>query len=174
MRLLTKLQVIFNLIETCRVCGMPVDFLFTRGQQIKVASQIYRYARRLDFCVPMRSNYTYHVEKFEGATVIEPARGFYLEPVATLDFSSLYPSIMVAHNLCYTTLIPQDQIKKWRKKKKNLKITETPTGEFFVDAEVRKGILPRILEDVVSARKQVQEILSTCTDPFEAMVLEAR
>lgn len=106
MRLLSKLQVIFNLIETCRVCGMPVDFLFTRGQQIKVASQIYRYARRLDFCVPMRSNYTYHVEKFEGATVIEPARGFYLEPVATLDFSSLYPSIMVAHNLCYTTLIP--------------------------------------------------------------------
>ena len=44
-------------------------------------------------------------EKFEGATVIEPERGYYTHPIATLDFASLYPSIMMAHNLCYTTLI---------------------------------------------------------------------
>lgn len=42
-------------------------------------------------------------EGYEGATVIEPARGFYNQPIATLDFASLYPSIMIAHNLCYTT-----------------------------------------------------------------------
>lgn len=44
-------------------------------------------------------------EQFEGATVIEPKKGYYADPVATLDFSSLYPSIMMAHNLCYTTLL---------------------------------------------------------------------
>ena len=44
-------------------------------------------------------------ENFEGATVIEPKRGYYADPIATLDFSSLYPSIMMAHNLCYTTLL---------------------------------------------------------------------
>ena len=44
--------------------------------------------------------------KYEGAIVIDPVRGFYIEPVATLDFASLYPSIMMAHNLCYSTLIP--------------------------------------------------------------------
>ena len=44
-------------------------------------------------------------EQYEGATVIEPMRGYYTDPIATLDFSSLYPSIMIAHNLCYTTLI---------------------------------------------------------------------
>lgn len=42
-------------------------------------------------------------EGYEGATVIEPIRGFYNQPIATLDFASLYPSIMIAHNLCYTT-----------------------------------------------------------------------
>lgn len=46
-------------------------------------------------------------DQFEGATVIEPIRGYYTEPIATLDFSSLYPSIMIAHNLCYTTLLKQ-------------------------------------------------------------------
>ena len=44
-------------------------------------------------------------DQFEGATVIEPKRGYYDKPIATLDFSSLYPSIMMAHNLCYTTLL---------------------------------------------------------------------
>lgn len=44
-------------------------------------------------------------ETYEGATVIDPVRGFYNIPIATLDFASLYPSIMIAHNLCYTTLV---------------------------------------------------------------------
>lgn len=30
---------------------------------------------------------------------------YYDVPITTLDFSSLYPSIMMAHNLCYTTLL---------------------------------------------------------------------
>jgi len=42
---------------------------------------------------------------YEGATVIEPKRGFHNCPVTTLDFASLYPSIMMAHNLCYSTLL---------------------------------------------------------------------
>ena len=50
-------------------------------------------------------------EKFEGAIVIDPKRGFYEEPIATLDFASLYPSIMMAHNLCYTSLVPPHKAK---------------------------------------------------------------
>lgn len=34
--------------------------------------------------------------------------GYYRQPVATLDFASLYPSIMMAHNLCYSTLLPRE------------------------------------------------------------------
>jgi DNA polymerase delta subunit 1 len=49
-------------------------------------------------------------EQYEGATVIEPRKGYYDVPIATLDFSSLYPSIMMAHNLCYTTLVDKGQI----------------------------------------------------------------
>ena len=51
-------------------------------------------------------------EQYEGATVIEPLKGYYDVPIATLDFSSLYPSIMMAHNLCYTTLLDSDTIKR--------------------------------------------------------------
>jgi DNA polymerase delta subunit 1 len=49
--------------------------------------------------------------QYEGATVIEPNKGYYDVPIATLDFASLYPSIMMAHNLCYTTLLDDTMIK---------------------------------------------------------------
>ena len=50
--------------------------------------------------------------KYEGAVVIQPTKGFYKDPVATLDFASLYPSIMIAHNLCYSTLVPLERVKE--------------------------------------------------------------
>ena len=50
---------------------------------------------------------------FKGATVIEPKRGYYKKPIATLDFSSLYPSIMMAHNLCYTSLLSVSDLFAW-------------------------------------------------------------
>jgi len=42
---------------------------------------------------------------------VHPLR-YYDTPIATLDFSSLYPSIMMAHNLCYTTLLNESAIKR--------------------------------------------------------------
>jgi len=51
-------------------------------------------------------------DQYEGATVIEPTKGYYDVPIATLDFSSLYPSIMMAHNLCYTTLLDKVTIER--------------------------------------------------------------
>lgn len=47
--------------------------------------------------------------------MLEPQAGYYDKPVATLDFASLYPSIMMAHNLCYTTLVPKGQEKMFPK-----------------------------------------------------------
>jgi len=96
---------LFNQTEMARVTGVPISFLFTRGQQIKVASQLYRKARKHDLLIPVERKGN-DGTKYEGAVVIEPTRGFYSDPVATLDFASLYPSIMMAHNLCYSTLVP--------------------------------------------------------------------
>ena len=87
-------------------------------------------------------------DNFEGATVIEPKRGYYDKPIATLDFSSLYPSIMMAHNLCYTTLLQNGKSVSQH----NLNDTDyirTPSGNLFVKSNVRKGLLPEILESLI-------------------------
>lgn len=109
-------------------------------------------------------------DDYEGATVIEPVRGYYSQPIATLDFSSLYPSIMMAHNLCYTTLLhPRD-----KDKLKEDEYIKTPAGNYFVKATVRKGLLPDILEALLAARKKAKKDLAVETDPLRQKVLDGR
>ena len=90
-------------------------------------------------------------DMYEGATVIEPEKGYYNVPITTLDFSSLYPSIMQAHNLCYTTLL---QRAADRAKLSPNQFIKTPSGNYFVKSSLHKGILPEILENLLSARKK--------------------
>jgi DNA polymerase delta subunit 1 len=119
--------------------------------------------------IPVERNKT-NEGQYEGAVVIEPTRGYYKDPVATLDFASLYPSIMMAHNLCYSSLVPKH-------KKGNFDpedITETPNGDIFVKAHKKKGILPLILEELLGARKRAKNEFAKATDPFEKAVLDGR
>ena len=101
-RLVDKLMCVINYIEMARVTGVNFNYLLTRGQQIKVVSQLFRKAATQDLLIPAME-VEGSDEQYEGAIVIEPEKGFYQVPIATLDFTSLYPSIMMAHNLCYST-----------------------------------------------------------------------
>lgn len=164
---------LFNLTEMARVTGVPISFLFSRGQQIKVASQLYRKAKTLDMVIPVR-RVENTGDKYEGATVIDPDRGYYKDPIATLDFASLYPSIMMAHNLCYTTLVPNAiEAKKYS----DDEISKTPNGDYFIKSSKKKGILPQILEELISARKKAKrelKVAKDANDEFKAAVLDGR
>jgi DNA polymerase delta subunit 1 len=171
LRLLDKLMCVINYMEMARVTGVPLSYLQTRGQQIKVVSQLLRKAMEQDLLLPTHQSQASD-ENYEGATVIEPIRGYYDVPIATLDFSSLYPSIMMAHNLCYTSLLQPGAIQK-------LGLTaeqyiKTPSGNHFVKASVRPGLLPEILTDLLSARKKAKADLKQETDPFKRGVLDGR
>ncbi|CAM9020652.1 unnamed protein product [Wickerhamomyces anomalus] len=159
--------------EMARVTGVPFSFLLTRGQQIKVISQLFRKCLEVDLVVPNLQQSGSSDVQYEGATVIEPHRGYYDVPIATLDFSSLYPSIMMAHNLCYTTLLNKPTIERLSLKKDE-DYTVTPSGDFFVKSTQRKGILPIILEELLSARKKAKADLKKETDPFKRDVLNGR
>ncbi|KIJ65720.1 hypothetical protein HYDPIDRAFT_39637 [Hydnomerulius pinastri MD-312] len=171
-RLLDKLMCFVNYIEMARVTGVPFNFLLSRGQSIKVLSQLFRKANEEGYVVPtLKGEGT--DEQYEGATVIEPKKGYYDSPIATLDFSSLYPSIMMAHNLCYTTLLDKATIDRLELVK-DVDYIQTPNNDFFATKGKRKGLLPTVLEDLISARKRAKADLKKETDPFKRAVLDGR
>jgi len=169
-RLMQKLLFVINNVEMARVTGVPMSFLVTRGQGIKVQSQLYRKARTQDIIIPYRKG---EVDgSFQGATVLEPVTGFYETPITTLDFASLYPSIMMAHNLCYSTLTNPKHAKSLGLKDDD--ITRTPEGSYFVKSRVRKGLLPEILNDLLSQRKIAKRDMKAAKDPFLKAVFNGR
>ena len=102
--LFEKLNIWVSLVELSNVVSVPIMDLFTRGQQIRCQSQIYRLSSLKGYVITKdqekHSNYT-------GGSVYEPVPGLY-ENVICLDFASLYPSIMRAYNICFTTLVPPE------------------------------------------------------------------
>lgn len=172
LRLMDKLTCLANYTEMARVTGVPFNYLLARGQQVKFISQLFRKALEQNLVIPNLRNESTD-EQYEGATVIEPTRGYYDVPVATLDFASLYPSIIQAHNLCYTTLLNKNLVEKLNYQKEEDYIV-TPNGDLFCTAKVRKGLLSQILEELLTARKKAKRELAVETDPFKKAVLNGR
>jgi DNA polymerase delta subunit 1 len=157
-----KLMCFINYTEMARVTGVPFNFLLSRGQSIKVLSQLFRKAMDDGYVIPTLKSEGSGVllipvfpsdivvlgsdEQYEGATVIEPHRGYYDVPIATLDFSSLYPSIMMAHNLCYTTLLDKYTIERLNLQK-DIDYIQTPNNGASYDvpsARHRLRVLSKI------------------------------
>ena len=108
-KLMKKLCTLLNLVEMAKATWVPVSFLVERGQQIKVFSQLTKKARELGYMVPTIKYGSLPEEQYEGATVLEAQKGAYYTPITALDFEALYPSIMMAHNLCYSTYVMDER-----------------------------------------------------------------
>ena len=149
-----------------------MSFLISRGQQIKVFSMILRKCLSVNLLVPtLRKGFVGGDDAgYEGATVLDPIKAYYEEPIATLDFASLYPSIMQAYNLCYSTLVSPIDVKKLNPNQ----YQKTENGNIFVTSETKKGILPIILEELLSARKRAKKDMKNAKTEFEKAVQNGR
>ena len=197
-KLCNKLMIVLQLFEMAKVTGVTLLTLTKSGQQVRMISLLARYTKQHDLLIPVRTNKgeatrmadSSEEEGLEGATVLEPLKGFYdkNDPIATLDFNSLYPSIMIAHNLCYSTLInPRNfdvnQFNADHKTKfasfeelvaDSEYVTKTPQNCYFVKPAVQKGLLPDILRELLAARKKAKKDMKAATDPITVKVLNGR
>ncbi len=110
--LMNHLHTWVALSEMSKVCNVSMFTLYTQGQQIKLYSQVYKYCLKENIVVDSDGYEAKSNERYRGAHVIEPVPGFY-KRVVPLDFSSLYPSLIIAYNICYSTITdettPDDQ-----------------------------------------------------------------
>ena len=152
LRLIAARDYFANLAEMARETRVPINALLTRGQTIKVRTLLVYYAAEHAVALPAQG-LPPNRDGYQGATVLDPVVGLHTRPVATLDFASLYPSIMRAHNLSHDTwvadpaahgLAPGD-------------VEHFPeTNAYFVRAHVRRGLLPTILDNTIAARAAVR------------------
>ena len=156
---------IFRFVEEARVCNVPIQWLLTKGQQVKVMAQILRETRKEGLLIP--NNKRFDIDdnkKFEGAIVIDPLAGYYTDAVVVLDFVSLYPSIMRRWNLCYTTWIPPGPLRK--KLKQEVDYDVAPNGHAFLKKEVKEGLLPRILGNLLDARGKAKKDMAEAAKKY--------
>ena len=110
-------------------------------------SLVIRLADKRNIAVPMTNRVTSD-SKITGGYVHDVEAG--LHPwIAVLDFKSMYPSIMIKNNICYTTRIDDhhpDQPKEGEE------IHTSPTGAKFRSADYTKGMIPHLLEDLMARR----------------------
>lgn len=160
-KLMKKLCTLLNLVEMAKATWVPISFLSERGQQIKVFSQLTKKARELGFMVPTIRYGAIPEEPYEGATVLEAQKGAYYTPITALDFESLYPSIMMAHNLCYSSYVMDE--------KKYGNVDGVTYETFLVGDRTYKfaqevpSLLPAILMELKQFRKQAKRDMAAAT-----------
>lgn len=102
--LILKLQMITNNMGMANVCFTPLDWIFMRGQGVKILSLVSKTCREEDYLLPTLLMDGREQQKYEGAFVLPPKPGVYLDDYITvLDYNSLYPSSMIAENLSHET-----------------------------------------------------------------------
>jgi len=103
--LMNKIDVITGYVEMSRICSVPISYLVFRGQGVKLTSYVAKKCRDKNTLMPDLEKGKGN-EGYEGAIVLPPKCGIYMDnPVACVDYSSLYPSSMISQNYSHDSKV---------------------------------------------------------------------
>jgi DNA polymerase zeta len=158
--------------EQARLLGVDFFSVFSRGSQFKVESLMFRIAKPESFALVSPSRKQVGAQNALECLplVMEPQSAFYNSPLLVLDFQSLYPSVMIAYNYCYSTCL--GRITNWRGTNKmgfadfqrtpgllelvKDKLNIAPNGMMYVKPEMRKSLLAKMLGEILETRVMVK------------------
>jgi len=193
--LMAKLDTLVNARGMADVCRVPVQYIFLRGQGIKIFSAVvYNASKRNQIIMTQES-----VEGdmgYEGAIVLPPKIGMYLDqPIPVLDFNSLYPSNMIAYNLSPDTLVYVKEVSGTGKTTRHdiygksdgyqvdeivydIKDSEgNEAGRVYcgfvqpTSNPLTMGLLPVTLETLLKKRKETRKLMEATEDDAQKSVL---
>ncbi|EGI67174.1 DNA polymerase zeta catalytic subunit [Acromyrmex echinatior] len=175
LKLLSHLDVIGRTCELARLFGIQFYEVFSRGSQFRVESIMLRLAKPMNY-IPISPSIHQRAKMRAPEClplIMEPESKFYTDPLIVLDFQSLYPSMIIAYNYCFSTCLGRIEhigqygpfefgaatlrVRKNTALKLQDKINFSPCGVAFVKKEVRQGILPRMLSEILNTRLMVKE-----------------
>lgn len=185
--------------EMARVYGIQFYEVWSRGSQLRVESMMFRLAHTQGFVLPsVTPSQRIKMQAPEQLQlVMEPISKVYFDPVIVLDFQSLYPSMVIAYNYCFSTIfgkvamleemhrtrattIEMGAIKYSVARSSFLECASTkslhcsPLSAAFVTHSHRSGILPTLLKEVIGARIMVKSSMKHANTKRLKRVLDAR
>ena len=182
LRLLDKIKEVYDATAMAKLCAVPLTYIVGRGQQIKCMSLILNRTHGEFVC-----NYTPAPKKFmedgkqvqnegyKGASVIDAKKGFYeKDPVVTMDFASLYPSIMRLKQLCYTTIVRDDKYRNLEGVVYEDHQVSDGVCATFAHRSGSKSILCELEEVLGEERKATKKLMKSEKDPFAYSLLDSR
>lgn len=158
--------------EQARLLGVDFFSVFSRGSQFKVESLMFRIAKPENFMLPSPSRKQVGQQNALECLplVMEPQSAFYNSPLLVLDFQSLYPSVMIAYNYCYSTFL--GRVASWRgqnkmgftdyqRRQRLLELLKdhvniAPNGMIYVKPDIRKSLLAKMLGEILETRVMVK------------------
>lgn len=174
LEIMNQMDLVNRTSELARVFGIDFFSVLSRGSQYRVESMLLRLAHTQNYLAISPGNQQVASQPAMECLplVMEPESAFYPDPVVVLDFQSLYPSMIIAYNLCYSTCLG----KVFPSKSDVLGVSSysadphtlvhlknqlllTPNGVLYVQPEIRKGVLPRLLEEILSTRIMVKQAM---------------
>ncbi|KAK9457853.1 hypothetical protein V1511DRAFT_454690 [Dipodascopsis uninucleata] len=180
LKFLKNLEIIEHTAEQAQILGVDFYSVISRGSQFKVESLMFRIAKAENFMLvsPSRRQVGHQNALECLPLVMEPASSFYTSPVVVLDFQSLYPSIMIAYNYCYSTCL--GRVESWRDRNKLgvtdliipdgllnvLKdhVTVSPNGMVYAKPHIRRSLLARMLTEILETRVMVKNEMKDTVD----------
>jgi DNA polymerase zeta len=172
LHLLDENELVARTSEQARLLGIDFYSVFSRGSQFKVESLMLRIAKPENFILisPSRKQVGQQNALECLPLVMEPQSAFYTSPVLVLDFQSLYPSVMIAYNYCYSTYL--GRVVQWRGQNKmgftdyareagliaalEGHINIAPNGIMYAKPEARKSLLAKMLGEILETRVMVK------------------
>lgn len=154
LRILDKVGTLRRTLDMATVTKLPLDDVLNIGSSFLIDSILIRAADRATprVGVPMTGSFD-EVEAIEGGYVHEIKAGLY-HLVCVLDFKSMYPSLIIAKNICFTTLDPKGDV-------------VSPTGVHFLSKAQRPGLLPSILQNLMRERDDTKRKMREAKSPEE-------
>ena len=194
LKLFNVLQLWIGLSEMAKICNVPMMFLFTKGQQIKVYSQVYKKCYYDNILVQsMAANETLEkCQGYAGAFVFPPEPGIY-DWVIPFDFSSLYPTTIIAYNIDYSTLVLDEStvdlndchVIEWEdhincehdsatKKSSSAAVKKLCGKNRFVFKKSPPGVIPSLLMNLLQQRSETKKQMKVLHKTLTAEALETR
>ncbi len=147
-----KIRILDRNLYLSTVSMLPLDDVTNGGTSTYVDSILIRRADLENIGVPMSSRRSGN-ETYEGGYVHTMEPGLY-DMIVVLDFKSMYPSMIIKYNICFTTLSKNGTI-------------EAPNGAKFLSPDVKKGIIPDILEKLMKDRDKVKKQMKTDKENYD-------